>query len=400
MDIVEFLERWNVWMWIKFIGSVGALTFVICIWILHFIAHYFGRSHLHKVVTKLHEYPGVTIVKPIVGSDNNLRQNLTSFFEISYPNFEIIFCLPSNDDQGLVIVKELCNIYSYVSTKIYIGGEKVGFNPKINNMMPGFRYSKNPFILISDANIYMEKDSLTDMVSCMKDDVGLVTQIPFCKNRNGYVGAFEKVFFGTGHARIYLAGNFLEITCSTGMSALLRRSVLDKCGGLENFSQYLAEDYFLGRAFTKEGYKSSISHCPALQNSEPTTIRNFNSRICRWMKLRIAMLFHTFLLEPLQEPFVCGMLGGISLNYFFDINIFLYPIIHLLIWCVLDYHLLRILDPSNPPDISFCYFIPLWLLRELTSYPLYVEALLNQNIKWKTGSYRLAWGGKIKRVYE
>lgn len=59
--------------------------------------------------------------------------------------------------------------------------------------MPGFRSATSPFILISDANIFMEKYSLTDMVSCMSDNVGLVTQIPFCKKRDGYVAAFEKV---------------------------------------------------------------------------------------------------------------------------------------------------------------------------------------------------------------
>lgn len=172
------------------------------------------------------------------------------------------------------------------------------------------------------------------------------------------------------------------------------------CGGLQTFSQYLAEDYFLGRAFLKEGYKSCISHIPASQNSEPTTIRKFNDRICRWMKLRMAMLFHTFLLEPLQEPIICGILGGISLNYFFNINIFFYIIPHLLLWCIFDYNLLRILDNSKNNEIPFYYFIILWLLRELTSYPMYIRALLNQKIKWKTGTYRLAWGGKIKKVYE
>lgn len=400
MKVVDFLQKWDEWMWIKFASNFGALSFVICIWILHIIAHYYGKTHLHKIVTKLKEYPGVSIIKPLVGVDKNLRENLISIFELVYPNYEIIFCLQSKEDEALVIVKDLCNLYSYIPTKIYIGGEKVGSNPKINNMMPGFRDVTNPLILISDANIFMEKYSLTDMVSCMKEDVGLVTQIPFCKNRPGYVAAFEKVFFGTGHARLYLAGNFLEITCSTGMSALLRRSVLDACGGLGNFSQYLAEDYFLGRAFLKKGYKSCISHCPALQNSEPTTIGHFNDRICRWMKLRIAMLFHTFLLEPLQEPILCGLLGGISLNYFFNINILFYILPHLIIWCILDYHLLRTLDISRNQEISFHYFVVLWLLRELTSYPMYIRALLCSKIKWKTGTYRLAWGGKIKKVYE
>lgn len=53
-------------------------------------------------------------------------------------------------------------------------------------------------------------------------------------------------------ARNCLSANAVGVNCSTGMSCLLRREVLDKAGGLEAFGKYLAEDYFIAEAIRKQ----------------------------------------------------------------------------------------------------------------------------------------------------
>ena len=60
----------------------------------------------------------------------------------------------------------------------------MGVNPKINNMAPGYTAAKYDLILVSDARIKMEQDTLSDMVSCMNDKVGLVHQMPYSCDRN------------------------------------------------------------------------------------------------------------------------------------------------------------------------------------------------------------------------
>lgn len=60
----------------------------------------------------------------------------------------------------------------------------------------------------------------------------------------------KQVYFGTAHARIYLSADFLRINCPTGMSALMRKKLLDEVGGIAAFGQYLAEDFFFAKSFT------------------------------------------------------------------------------------------------------------------------------------------------------
>ena len=53
-------------------------------------------------------------------------------------------------------------------------------------------------------------------------------------------------------ARNCLSANACNINCSTGMSCMLRRDVLDRAGGLAEFGQYLAEDHFIAEAIRQQ----------------------------------------------------------------------------------------------------------------------------------------------------
>ena len=47
---------------------------------------------------------------------------------------------------------------------------------------------------------------------------------------------------------IILPSDLFGINCATGMSALMRKQLLDAKGGFEAFSCYLAEDFFFAQA--------------------------------------------------------------------------------------------------------------------------------------------------------
>lgn len=57
-----------------------------------------------------------------------------------------------------------------------------------------------------------------------------------------------QVYFGTQHSRVYLMANLLGQNCANGMSWLLKKNYLEEVGGLSAFSEYLAEDFFIGKA--------------------------------------------------------------------------------------------------------------------------------------------------------
>ena len=91
----------------------------------------------------------------------------------------------------------------------------------------------------------------------------------------------DQVYFGTCHARMYLVANLLGINCATGMSALMRKGILEAEGGLVSFGKYLAEDYFIAQAVQDRGLQTVICSQPAMQNAGDTTIQLFQNRITR-----------------------------------------------------------------------------------------------------------------------
>lgn len=235
------------------------------------------------------------------------------------------------------------------------------------------------------------------MVSSMTEDIALVHQLPYTMDRSGFPAILEKVYFGTAHARIYLAADLLGVNCPTGMSALMRKSILDEVGGIKAFGQYLAEDFFFAKSFTDRGWSIRISNQPAMQNSSLVDVESFHNRISRWAKLRIAMLPHLIILEPLSECLLLGVIAAWSSYYLFSLDPISVFLFHVLLWFLLDFCLLSIIQQSSLP-FSKTDFVIAWLFRESTALLVFFKALLYPEIHWRTGTYKLKWGGIAEEV--
>ncbi|KAA3678009.1 uncharacterized protein DEA37_0008954 [Paragonimus westermani] len=55
------------------------------------LAIYTARRYMHRVPDKLPKCPGVSIIKPLMGCDACLRENLLSHFTLEYPKVCVTF---------------------------------------------------------------------------------------------------------------------------------------------------------------------------------------------------------------------------------------------------------------------------------------------------------------------
>lgn len=381
--------------------AIFFMVFWSAMWLVHVLALLVVRWKLHRKVAPQPSYetplPGVSVLKPLMGADPNLQANLETFFLMDYPVYEILFCVEDKADPALALVHKLLDKYPKVDARVFVGGCAVGVNPKINNIQPAYEAAKYELVLISDSGIRMREDTLLDMVEHMTDKVALVHQMPFTCDREGFAAAYEKIFFGTVQSRMYLVADFLRINCHTGMSALLRKAPLDEVGGLKTFGVYLAEDFFYAQSLIDRGWRMTISSQPAMQNSGHCKVNSFQARLKRWAKLRVAMLPTIIFFEPLSECLVLGACASWAAGILFDWDSLVFYLVHILLWFMLDWALLCFVQ-NGPLPFNKLEYVCGWLLSETTRPYLFLQALLEPFIQWRTRSYRLKWGGVAEEV--
>src|SRR6185312_14663541 len=102
-------------------------------------AAFFGRRFLNSLKSRASaaSLPPVTVIKPLKGAEGPLYDNLASFCRQQYPCFQLVFCLQSPDDPALGVVSRLKREFPGVDMEVVVSKNRIGYNPKVNNMANG-----------------------------------------------------------------------------------------------------------------------------------------------------------------------------------------------------------------------------------------------------------------------
>ena len=109
--------------------------------------------------------PPVTIIRPVCGIDNFVEATLRSTFALDYPRYEILFCAASARDPVVGLVRSLIAEHPHVTASLLIGDERIGANPKLNNVLKGWRAAANDRIVMADSNVLMPRDYIQRLLA-------------------------------------------------------------------------------------------------------------------------------------------------------------------------------------------------------------------------------------------
>ena len=132
-------------------------------------------------------------------------------------------------------------------------------NPKLNNVLKGWRAARHDWIVIADSNVLMPRDYIQRLFASWRADTGLVASPPIGCRPQGIWAELECAFLNTYQARWqYLADTF-GFGFAQGKTMLWRRADLERAGGIEALGKEVAEDAAATKVVRDAGLKVRLS---------------------------------------------------------------------------------------------------------------------------------------------
>ena len=236
-------------------------------------------------------FPPVSILKPLKGLDDNLYDNLLSFCNQDYPEYEVI-SLQSHNDPAYKVARNIREKCPESNITIVVEQCSSGLNPKVNNLLPAYKASRYEYILISDSNVMVDEKYLREITGPIENpaaghEIGLVSNII-----KGVGGRSLGAIFENLHLNSFVMGSvcfldkFLRMPCVVGKSMLMSKTDLEAIGGLKSVKNVLAEDYVIGEKMHKAGKRVVLSGYMVQNVNQYWGIKRFLNRHTRWGKLR------------------------------------------------------------------------------------------------------------------
>jgi ceramide glucosyltransferase len=211
--------------------------------------------------------PGVSLLKPLKGVDPRMYAGLVSHCSQHYDGpFEIVFGVHSMDDPAVADVERLRAEFPGVTVKLVECGQRLGTSGKVSNLVQMLPHAAYEHILINDSDIFVAPGYFTGVMRYFADpDVGMVTA-PYL-GRTGAGGRektlwarLEALGISTDFMPGVLTARRLEggIRFGLGSTLAMTRTALAKAGGLDSLTEYLADDYELGKRIAAAGFRVEL----------------------------------------------------------------------------------------------------------------------------------------------
>jgi ceramide glucosyltransferase len=274
-------------MWI--LPTFCAFALFVHVMTLAIVAYrHFRRPRRSEILAAA---PPISIIRPVCGLENNLESTLRSGLALDYPRYETIFCVARANDPALPLVRRLVDEYAArhgADARVLVGDDPISINPKLNNVLKGWRAARHDWIVMADSNVAMPRDYLQRLLGRWSGDAGMVCSPPLGTAPESFAADLECAFLDSFQGRFQLAADTFGMGFAQGKTMFTRRDILDRAGGIETLAREVAEDAAATKAVRGQGLEVRLVDRLIPQPLGRRTFAEVWRRQVRWARLRRA----------------------------------------------------------------------------------------------------------------
>jgi ceramide glucosyltransferase len=376
------------------IGTISSTVFLILAIL--------GAAHFHKsarhaqalVARGDRPLPPVSILKPVHGMEARLEENLETFFQQDYPDYEILFAADEADDPALAVARRLCSRYPRVRSRILVNGKPPWPNPPAYSFHWMSEVAAHEIWVTSDSDVRVSPYYLREIVPpLLEPRTGMVTCVYRGVNAGGFWSGLDALGMSVEMTAGVLIANRLEgMKFGLGPTIAVRKDALEKIGGFRTLGEYFSNDFVIGNLIEKAGYKVLLSNHIIEHVVPPMTLRKMWERQVRWAVgtrySRPKGHFGTGLTFAIPYGILGLLAGGLTGHLYLGVGLFVAAIVNRIIESlVIGGGVVR-----DPRALRLAWLYP---VRDMFGFLAWCASYLNAKAVWRDKNYRLEKGGKI-----
>jgi len=305
--------------------------------------------------------------------------------DLDYPEYEILFAIGDTGDPAIAVIEQIQRAFPERAIRLIVGVEQVGNSRKVNKLCRLAKEATHDLLVINDSDVRVERDYLRNVVEPFRDpQVGLVTALFRGYTDDGFAAGLDAVGVATEAApQALLAWRFSGLDFALGWTMAISKQRLKEIGGFEAFVNMHSDDFALGNAVAKRGYRIELTRQPVCMVFPHETFGQFLAHGLRWCtqlrNLRLAGYLGMFLTFGIAWSLIVAAIvpsWGVVAAYLASYALLRFS----LAWSVAVWGLGDATVRRKP-----------WLLflRDAVNLAIYFASFFSQTAEWRGLRYRL-----------
>lgn len=349
------------------------------------------RRFMKAPRNRAQDRPPITVMKPLCGAEPGMADNLGSCLRQDYPGFQMVCGVADAADPALGVVAALPRDIAGVEIETVADATRHGFNLKVGNLLNMWPKVRHDLIAIADSDIRVDERYLDDLVAPFADPrVGVVTCLYVGRPEGGLWSRLGAL--GINHG--FLPGAVLARAIGRkdgcfGATMAVRRSVLEKGGGLAALSQVLADDWVLGRIARDQGLEIALAARPVDITVHEPDLKTLLDHEIRWGRTIAAVDRASYMASVITQPVALGFLAVLAGGAWAP------ALAALGLAAVCRYGAVRVEEGALGLPKSG---LALLVTREILSFAVYVVACCGRSVVWRGRRFAVRADGTLDQV--